>query len=489
MSLSLLHLILPLLLPLLLLYIRSNDRKIARLPINAQAFSPIRLQPADVRAADANYSPKSITDKIPPKTGRRYIVVGGGGFLGGWIVFQLLERGEEPTHIRILDLHPPSRNDFATGPASNVPFIKVDISDRDALHAAFIASWPDSPDSFPELTVFHTAANIRFYERHPALVGRSARVNVQGTQNVVDAARAAGASVLVYTSSGSVCVRRTRLWLWPWQREPPFFVQVINDADTTIFPKHHHQFFSNYSLTKTQAERIVRATDKSPTAKGGAIRTGCLRPGNGIFGPGDMLCHAYLRRTTNITWAANTLQSFVYVENVACAHLLYEQRLIDLASPAHTNPDIGGQAFVITDPGPPITFGDLYTVLETLTEGKTHFTRLSATMMMFISYLIEMYHVTREVSFAKIPLLRNVMSPIVGDTINLQPPLFFLTLVHLFFDDSRARLPPEKGGLGYQGAWTSIEGLHKTVREHQKGFDDNHNSGSGGVDFKFFRRT
>jgi hypothetical protein len=28
-------------------------------------------------------------------------------------------------------------------------------------------------------------------------------------------------------------------------------------------------------------------------------------------------------------------------------------------------------------------------------------------------------------------------------------------------------LPPEKGGLGYEGAWTTLEALHKTVDEHK----------------------
>ena len=37
----------------------------------------------------------------------------------------------------------------------------------------------------------------------------------------------------------------------------------------------------------------------------------------------------------------------------------------------------------------------------------------------------------------------------------------------MMFDDSRARLPPEKGGLGYKGAWTTLEGVYKTCDEHK----------------------
>jgi hypothetical protein len=61
-----------------------------------------------------------------------------------------------------------------------------------------------------------------------------------------------------------------------------------------------------------------------------------------------------------------------------------------------------------------------------------------------------------------------LVPPIAGDLINLQPSLFELIMVHLFFDDSRARLPPEEGGLGYRGRWTTLEGLCKLVDEFQR---------------------
>ena len=110
--------------------------------------------------------------------------------------------------------------------------------------------------------------------------------------------------------------------------------------------------------------------------------------------------------------------------------------------------------------------------------------------MLILSHLVELYHLTREVLGAKIPFIQKVLSPVSGDLINLQPSLFALMQVHLIFDDSRARLSPEKGGLGYQGSWTTIQGVHRTYREHVKGFDNGHNSGLGGVtlDFRLFKR-
>ena len=43
-------------------------------------------------------------------------------------------------------------------------------------------------------------------------------------------------------------------------------------------------------------------------------------------------------------------------------------------------------------------------------------------------------------------------------------------MVHAIFDDSRARLSPEEGGLGYKGGWTTVQGLYKTVVEHKRGW-------------------
>ncbi|KAJ6590663.1 hypothetical protein DFH09DRAFT_1423573 [Mycena vulgaris] len=471
----------PLLIPVLLyLYVQLNDRRLTDVPESALFFSPARVTPEDVHetAARLRESPISIADQIPPKTGRRYIVVGGAGFLGGWIVVQLLERGEDPKRIRVVDIRAPVRHDLTTGRAKDVHFIQADVSDAAAVRAAFNAPWPDDVPA-PQITVFHTAANIRFYEKSKSLLPNSAKVNVIGTQNIIDAARDIGATALVYTSSASVSVRSSRFLLWPWETAPRSFVQVIND-DEAIVPKRHYDFFSNYAVTKIDAERRVCAADKS-ASRAGVLRTGCVRPGNGIFGPGgDMLCGAYLVRGVNPSWIGTSVQNFTYVENAAVAHLLYEQRLIELSS-GSKNPDIGGQAFIVADPGPPPTYNDVYLALSTLMDGETTFPSMSPTMMLLIAHLIEWYYLARTALLATGFSLAHKLPALDGDIINLQPSLFNLVSVHLIFDDSRARLPPERGGLGYKGAWTTLEALQKTVAEHKKFFRSEQRSKVAGI--------
>jgi nucleoside-diphosphate-sugar epimerase len=503
---------------LLFIYVKLNDRKLERIPPQVLAISPHRTSPSDAvqlaRRLAALPTPLSVDDQLPPRTGRRYIVIGGAGFLGGWIVLQLLRRGEDPKRIRVLDIRTPTRSDLLEGQARDVDFVKCDVSDPKAVEHAFAAPWPASPldgdDPNPETTVFHTAANIRFFERHASLVPRSANVNLRGTQNVLSSSLSIGASTLVYTSSGSVPIHSSFFLLWPWQKEPQRFVQAINDDDSLV-PTQQKGFFSNYAYTKCLAERSVRDADKSPSGstselEGKRLRTGCIRPGNGIFGPGgDMLCGAYLVRKNNPSWIQTVVQNFVYVENCALAHLLYERRLIDIEAPpsyTQTNgdaksttasgrlPDIGGSAFMITDPCPPLAYGDVYTLLSTLTDNETTFPALSPTFMLLVAYIIEFLYLSKQLLLIHASAPSHSTNPIIqpfnallrgafrvlagciptvgGDLVNLQPSLWNLTMVHLLMDDSHARLPPSQGGLGYRGGWTTLEGLVKTVEAHKE---------------------
>ena len=69
------------LIPLLaFIYIRINDAKLTRLPPEALAISPHRWTDEEILETYARLKdgPKSLFEgKLPPKTGRRYIVTGG----------------------------------------------------------------------------------------------------------------------------------------------------------------------------------------------------------------------------------------------------------------------------------------------------------------------------------------------------------------------------------------------------------------------------
>ena len=65
---------------LLVFYVYWNDRRLIQIPPRALYFSPKRHTAVDVHAEAkrlATSPPIDDSEKIPPKTGRRYIVVGG----------------------------------------------------------------------------------------------------------------------------------------------------------------------------------------------------------------------------------------------------------------------------------------------------------------------------------------------------------------------------------------------------------------------------
>ncbi|KAG7144141.1 3 beta-hydroxysteroid dehydrogenase/Delta 5--_4-isomerase like protein [Verticillium longisporum] len=225
---------------------------------------------------------------LPPKLARRYIVVGGSGLVGGQIVLQLLQRGQAPSSIRIIDFVPPTRDELQTPLAREVEFAQTDISSEASTIAAFNKPWQATSAKLP-LTVFHTAAAIRPSERHPLVYHRHARVNVGGTANVLSAAKSAGADIFIFTSSCSVAFRPVT-WFSPlWRRWPTNIVQTMTEDDFSAPLRPREDFPSNYARSKAEAERHVCAAD-SPVS---GLRTGAIRPGNSIYGgAGDFLVTA-----------------------------------------------------------------------------------------------------------------------------------------------------------------------------------------------------
>lgn len=110
--------------------------------------------------------------------------------------------------------------------------------------------------------------------------------------------------------------------------------------------------------------------------------------------------------------------------------------------------------------------------------------------MLLLAYLIEAYYTSQFLITRSLPILRSFLPPITGDIINLQTALWNLTMSHVVVDDSRARLEPEDGGLGYKGVWTTREGLVKTYNEHKEGKGRSEaRSDVAGVSFGFKKRV
>ncbi|KAH6854680.1 hypothetical protein B0I37DRAFT_37131 [Chaetomium sp. MPI-CAGE-AT-0009] len=404
---------------------------------------------------------RDYVSRIPPKFERRYIVTGGSGLVGGYIVLQLLERGQPPESIRIVDLRVPSRSDMLHGSATRIDFVQTDVSSADATDRAFDQAWHPSVAHLP-LTVFHTAAVIVPSDRSRLVSGFCEAVNVRGTRNVVDAARRAGADVLVSTTSASISIRPVELWVPPWRlyskASPRDYWQVLDEKDFLEPLRSHEEFYANYPASKAAAERVVCAANSKE------LRTGCIRPANGVYGnPTDNTVGGALAKAVFPTWTSHIVQSFAHGANVAIAHLDFEAIL---AAPASASSPQAGRPFVITDPNPPIRYQDLYFLVQTLAVTRFRIVALQPIIMVLVSYPIEWY----SLALARFPFLRKVLPELTGEVKHLQPGLFSIC-THLVASNEVASRPVSDGGLGYTGVLTTLEGMTQEVvewnRDHQ----------------------
>ena len=112
------------------------------------------------------------------------LVTGATGFIGGNLARALAVRGED-----VRALVRPTANDLAIRD-TNVAQVTGDLLDADSLRRA--VSGCDA--------VYHCAATYAFWASNPALIYQA---NVDGTRNLLDAARQAGVRRVVFTSSVS----------------------------------------------------------------------------------------------------------------------------------------------------------------------------------------------------------------------------------------------------------------------------------------------
>jgi nucleoside-diphosphate-sugar epimerase len=223
----------------------------------------------------------------------RTLVTGGNGFLGRYIVEQLLARGDE---VRVV-----GRNAYPELAAMGVACFRADLSAGDDVGEALKGCD----------VVFHVAARAGVW----GAWGEFFRQNVVATQHILDAAVRAGVPRFIYTSSPSVVFGETDL-VGVDERQP--------------FPS---RYLAPYPHTKAIAEQWVLARRD--------ILTTALRP-HLIWGPRDphivprLVQRARAGRLPRIGDGSN-LVDVIYVENAAAAHLLAADALSE-GSPANGRP-------------------------------------------------------------------------------------------------------------------------------------------------------
>lgn len=205
------------------------------------------------------------------------LVTGGNGFLGRYIVEQLLARGDE---VRVA-----GRGDYPELRALGVACFQADLAAEADLSAALRGC-----DA-----VFHVAAKAGIWGSWEAFY----RNNVSATQHILRAAVRAGVPKFVYTSSPSVAIGESDL----------------HGADEAA--PYAERYLAPYPHTKALAERFVLAQR--------GILAVAIRP-HLIWGPRDphivprLLARARAGRLRRIGDGIN-LVDVTYVDNGAQAHL------------------------------------------------------------------------------------------------------------------------------------------------------------------------
>ncbi len=121
----------------------------------------------------------------------RCLVTGGAGFIGSNLVDALLARGDEVTVVD--DLSTGRMSNLEPGLAAGAELVEMDIRDREALTRVAGEKRPEA--------IFHLAAQIDV-RKSLADPFFDASINVGGTANVVEAARASECGRVVSISTG-----------------------------------------------------------------------------------------------------------------------------------------------------------------------------------------------------------------------------------------------------------------------------------------------
>ncbi|KAL0960969.1 hypothetical protein HGRIS_005966 [Hohenbuehelia grisea] len=234
-----------------------------------------------------------------------YLVIGGSGFLGRHIVQCLLDRGDTVSAFDVVQRY------------HDVPFYDGDLTQYDSLLTALKKSGATC--------IIHTASP----HARGASTGLFWKVNVKGTNTIIQAAIDAGVRKLVYTSSSGVV----------------FNGSPVNGINETypICDKH----MDVYMETKAKAEEaVLKANGKR------GLLTVALRP-SGIFGPGDRqvmvgMFRLYEGNRTHVQIGDNSNRcDWTYVTNVAHAHVLAADKL-----GSEPSLPVAGEVFFITNDDP-----------------------------------------------------------------------------------------------------------------------------------------
>ncbi|KAG8686797.1 hypothetical protein FRC09_013921 [Ceratobasidium sp. 395] len=396
---------------------------------SAYSFKPL---PDDELAKLTYPTPEDMGRAAGPATGKAYVVLGGSGFVGRYIVRTLLARGE--TLIRNIDIIPPDLSEgdsSAKDHLSRAEFVQADVTNYEAIKEAI--SRPFGNAGITAQVVIHTVAVIRPWERFSYLKHFSHNVNVGGTRNVLKISQELGTvRAFVFTSSAGTFLPPAH-YLRLTRKHGVVFSEDVPDG----MPLSH----AHYPETKREADALVRAADN---VKG--IRTGVLRPGMAIAGPGDLWITFYLKNTgPNVVWGGKASQTILNPWDLGRAH-------VQLADTLETRPEgVAGTGFAITGQPTASSLDDMRHVMQFYCPRDLQFQQVPALPLYILSHSVEAILVIRFYALYALSKLTGAKVSyfpqwaLTGNISKLQPAMWDFGFSDCFIDDSRltCRITPK----------------------------------------------
>ena len=335
----------------------------------------------------------------------RVLVTGGSGFVGCNFVTTLLNKGFKVCSF-----------DLAPSPLTheNLDVIVGNICDQDLVNKAV-----KDVD-----TVFHTAAIIDLKGGKAVTKeyrDRSYAINVEGTKNLLIAARKAGVSRFVYTASNSVVIGGK---------------PITNGTEAQL--PYTERFNDLYTETKVVAEKWVLAQNSIE-----GLYTCSIRP-SGIWGEGDktMFKQFFDQMIAGLLKArvgmGDAKLDNSYVHNLIHGHILAAEHLYE----GGTAP---GEAFFINDGDPINMFDFARPVIEAVGENFPRM-KVPAPLVKFIMIIWQALHF--RFGFPEPPV----------------PPLAVERIaINNYFSIDKARRD-----LGYEPLYTTAEAMKECLPYYQK---------------------
>ncbi|CAD0092606.1 unnamed protein product [Aureobasidium mustum] len=227
------------------------------------------------------------------------LVTGASGFLGQAVVMAIQSIHQDWT-LTNLDLRPPPL------PQPSVNYIQADITKASEVDVAIRKA---NPDAIVNVAGWVPNGSLR-YSNSKALRDKVFAINHLGTLNVLSAAQKTKCKAFVHTSS---CT-------------------VVSDDQDHDFPNMTEEIVGRatlaYGASKAPAELAVLAANTTN------FQTCALRPAT-VIGPGDTYgviatIHACIAKgeTPWIIGTGDNMYDFVYITNIADAHLLALENLL-----------------------------------------------------------------------------------------------------------------------------------------------------------------